>query len=476
MMLFSLTVLLALWLMQTVFINVFYQRMKIENIKSASSNIASLYSQIQGQALQSKLDGIANESDLFVYITDDNGKLVYVVNPVGRDYRTSVENMVPRIHEGFGIQNDDYQKTNPFTVFSEQVLASPNGELEQIFDDNRGMNMLLFGKVLSNEQGEKAVLIVSSPLQPLTETMRILSRQFLFISFAVFALAFGVSIIMAFSISKPLTKITRKAHALAGGNYDIEFDRGGYTEVNQLADTLNYATDALQQVESVRRELIANVSHDLRTPLTMIKLYAEMIRDFPGDNEKKRDQNVAVIIEECDRLTSLVQNLLDLSLIQSGAIPFHPTGFDLTETVRRILRHYETLTKNQGYRFAFNSSGAVFVKADETRIEQVLYNLINNALNNAGENIQIQISFHENDRTIRVSVADNGTGISEEELERIWDRYYKGTQEHGHAIAGSGLGLSIVKSIMEMHGMRYGVNSIKGQGSTFWFELQKMEN
>ena len=288
-MLFSLAVLVTLWLMQIVFINLFYQSMKTDNIKRAADSIAYYYGQIQGQALESKLDGIANDSDLFVNITDAAGKSLYVVNPVGRDYRTPVE-IMGRPPEGWSNPGEpapgDRIQGDPFRAFAEKILAEPGGELTQHFDDLRGREMLLYGRVIASAAGGKALLMISSPLQPLDETVGILSRQLGYITQAIFAIALGISIVIALGVSRPLTRITEKAGLLAKGRYDISFDRGGYTEAKQLADTLNYATAALQQVEALRRELIANVSHDLRTPLTMIKLYAEMIRDLTGENKK----------------------------------------------------------------------------------------------------------------------------------------------------------------------------------------------
>jgi signal transduction histidine kinase len=482
MILFSLAILLALWLMQIVFINVFYQSMKTGSIKNAASQIASVYGDIQGQALQTKLDTIANESDLSVNITDEGGNNLYSVNPVNSNYMKPAENMEPPPGgfgnpSGYGAQSNSadlgIQQANAVQAFAAQVLAQPGGELMQPFDDTRGMRMLLYGKVVQSPQGEKAVLVISSPLQPLTETVRILSRQLVYISLAILALALIVSVVIALMISRPLRRITEKAGELAKGRYDLQFAHGGYSEVNQLADTLNYATGELQQVENVRRELIANVSHDLRTPLTMIKLYAEMIRDLNGENRKKREQNVAVIIEESDRLTSLVQNLLDLSLLQSGAMPYEPSAFDLDGTIRRILPRYEALAQKEGYKFIYKTRGGVPVCADEPRIEQVLYNLINNAVNYAGEDKQILLDVESRGGTVRVSVEDHGEGIDPEKLNLIWDRYYKVDKEHRRSMTGSGLGLSIVKTIMDLHGMKYGVSSAPGCGATFWFELEK---
>ena len=222
----------------------------------------------------------------------------------------------------------------------------------------------------------------------------------------------------------------------------------------------------------MRTELIANVSHDLRTPLTMIRVYAEMIRDLYANNPEKRNRNVGVIMEECDRLTTLVQNLLDLSKLQSGVDTLQCGTFDLTETIRRILRRYDAL-EQEGYHIRFAQSKPCPVVGDEGRIEQVLYNLINNAVNYTGPDKRINLMVADHGDRVRVLVADTGPGIATEDLAHIWDRYYKVDKVHQRAVTGSGLGLSIVRSIMELHGMAYGVDSIVGQGSTFWFELNK---
>ncbi len=473
---YSAAILLLLWLLQIVFINVFYRGIKTDHILNEAGRIQALYAQIQGQALETQLDGIVNKSDLFVTITNTAGESLYGRDPVGRDYRSQVEGMrIPP--EGPGSSNPSMGHiggSSVFEAFAKTILAEQDGESMQYFEDRRGGQMMLYGRVLQNADGEKALLMISSPLQPLKDTVNILSSQLLIITVAILALALVVSILIALSISRPLTGITGKAKLLARGRYDMAFDRGGYTEVNQLADTLNYATGALQQVEGMRRELIANVSHDLRTPLTMIKLYAEMIRDLTGENKRKRDQNVAVIVEECDRLTNLVQNLLDLSRLQSGVVPYQPKEFDLAMMIRGVLARYEGLAQKEGYRFVFQEDGPKLVMADEARIEQVLYNLINNAVNYAGEDKTVLLNLQDRGGTVRVSVADNGEGIAPEDIDLIWDRYYKVDKEHRRAVAGTGLGLSIVKSILDLHRMSYGVHSVKGQGAEFWFELEKV--
>ncbi len=470
MMLFSLAVLAMLWLMQVVFINGFYQSMKTQGIKTAAGKIATLYTQVQGQAFEVGLDAIANQRDLFVIIMDREGRSVlYAKNPENRDYRTPLE----RLDRPPGLPGPQNLRGSIFEQFASVVRAAGSAEVTHSFEDRRGSAMLLYGNLIADSAGNQALLVISSPLQPLDDTVRILRAQLVYVTLAVLALALVVSVVIALRVSRPLTRITGKAALLARGRYDMAFDRGGYTEVDQLADTLNYVTAELGQVESLRRELIANVSHDLRTPLTMIKLYAEMIRDLNGDNRTKREQNVAVIIEESDRLTALVQNLLDLSRLQSGTLPFHAEAFDLVELVESILTRYDALVQQQGYRFLFEHPDQLWVRADRARIEQVLYNLINNAVNHAGADKQVALKAAGYRDSVLLSVTDNGEGIAQEDLERIWDRYYKVDREHRRDVAGTGLGLSIVKSILDQHHAKYGVRSQKGAGATFWFELQR---
>ena len=215
----------------------------------------------------------------------------------------------------------------------------------------------------------------------------------------------------------------------------------------------------------MRRDLLANVSHDLRTPLTMIKGYGEVMRDLPGENTP---ENVQIIIDEAERLTSLVNDLLDLSKLESGVVPLEKASFNLTESIRLILHRYDKLAD---YSFPFAYEEDVWVNADELKISQVVYNLVNNAITYSGADKTITLRQTLREGKVRVSVTDTGEGIPPDKLQDIWERYYKVDKEHKRAQMGSGLGLSIVKNILDMHGGAYGVESQLGQGSTFWFEL-----
>lgn len=186
-------------------------------------------------------------------------------------------------------------------------------------------------------------------------------------------------------------------------------------------------------------------------------------------------ENMQVIIDETKRLSTLVNSILELNLARNGMNELECRHFDLTACVEEILKRYQKLTEQEGYKIFFEPDQHVNVFADEMKVQQVVYNLINNAITYTGVDKTVMIRQLIQGNIIRIEVADSGEGIAPEELEHIWDRYYRGKKPHKRAAVGSGLGLSIVKGILDRHGLAYGVESKEGEGSTFWFEIAKVE-
>ena len=236
---------------------------------------------------------------------------------------------------------------------------------------------------------------------------------------------------------------------------------------------LDKGEEILQQVEKLRTELIANVSHDLKTPLTMIKAYAEMIRDISGNNEEKRNKHLNIIVEESDRMTALVQDLLDVSKLQAGVVEYHPMPFDLVELIKTVRKRFDGVCRQRGFSIDLQFNKECYAIGDMAKIQQVVYNLLSNAVNYSGDSREIQVTITAQEGKVRVAVTDHGEGISQEDIPYIWDRYYKVDKNHERAVVGTGIGLSIVKSVLELHQAAYGVESELGKGSTFWFELKE---
>ena len=246
----------------------------------------------------------------------------------------------------------------------------------------------------------------------------------------------------------------------------------------ELAEALNHARDELSKTDRMQKDLIANVSHDFKTPLTMIKGYASMIMEISGDVPEKRNKHAQVIVDEADRLTSLVNDVLDLSKISSGIEALKETVFDMSSYVEETLKRFDYLKETKGYHFVTEIEDGLFTAGDEMKLGQVLYNLIGNAVNYTGEDQTVYVRLKQDTATtFRFSVTDTGKGIKPSEIPEIWDRYYRSTDTHKRPVRGTGLGLSIVKTILERHEFVFGVDSEVGKGSTFYvvFPLVKGE-
>lgn len=357
--------------------------------------------------------------------------------------------------------------------FSLAALLNLPDEVDEDMRD-RSLNRI-YANVLQNPDGtgEELFLILNTEIAPLASTISTLRLQLLYICIILALVAAFMALIVSYSFTKPLRSMSTEATKLAMGNYDVHFNGGTYKETALLSDTLNHAAYELSRLDKMQKDLIANISHDLRTPLTMISGYSEVIRDLPGE---ATPENMQIIIDETSRLTSLVNDMLEVSKYQSGTQILHPALFNLTDVVRQTIERYAKLRENEGYHLILEAEEDLYVHADETRILQVLYNLINNAVNYTGEDKTVIIRQTVEENEVVLSVIDSGIGIPEEQLPLVWERYYKVHDFHKRANMGTGLGLSIVKNILVLHNARFGVQSKVGSGSRFWFALPIAES
>lgn len=305
------------------------------------------------------------------------------------------------------------------------------------------------------------LLILDARLAPVNPAVSTLKNQLVYISIIVVIVSVFVAVGVGYLISKPIKKINDSAKLLAKGNRDIVFDGKGYLEIEDLNNTLNYAVVELKKTEQLQKELLANISHDLKTPITLISGYAEMMKDFPEENTK---ENLELIVEECNRLNLLVNDLSELSKLQSKTTIFNDTLFNLTKLIKDIVERQKLLSE---FEIEFNYEMECFIYADEKRISQVIYNFITNAINYSKDIKKIIIEQQYIDNKVSISVKDFGIGIKEEDLSLIWNRYYRVDKTHKRDIKGTGLGLSIVKEILDHYGYEYYVVSDEGKGSTF---------
>ena len=340
---------------------------------------------------------------------------------------------------------------------------------------------LLYNKRFGNKTIIKALkynnevyIFLNTSIQPLDSSIILLKSQYGYIALIIFGISLIISYVISSQISRPIVKISDSAKKLANGDFNVSFSTDSKVqEIKELSTTLDLAKNELSKTDELRRDLMANVGHDLRTPLTMIKAYAEMTRDLESQTPEKRVENMNIIIEETDRLNVLVSDILDLSKLQSSTYELKIEEFDLNELIRNIIKRFYILIDSDGYEFIYTNDKEIKVKADKKRIEQVIYNLINNAVNYTGEDKKIYINVTDEKKKVLVEIRDTGKGIDKEEIKYIWNKYYHNEKKHKRNAFGTGLGLSIVKTILESHNYKYGVKSVKNKGTTFYFEIDK---
>ena len=437
---FTLSIILFLWFFQVIFINSYYEYSKTKQIKRVTNEILSNYdSDVE------YLDKLSYEKNICIEVVK-NRITIYSSNDSTRGCIISSGKYKNDFYEN-DLNEQTYKLINPLLNTKSLIYA--------------------------RKYNDDITIFVNASLEPLDNTISILSNQLIIVSIIVIILSLIIGYFISKRISKPIVKMNEKAKKLANGNYDFTFDNNSNIyEIDELANTLNYAKKELAETDELRRDLLANVSHDLKTPLTMIKGYAEMIRDLNSDNVEKRNANLNVIIEESERLNILVNDLLTLSKIQANKDILEKEDFDIVELINNIIKRYSIYKDTEGYIFEVNTPDKVIVNADKKKIEQVIYNLINNAINYTGDDKKVIINVLV-DKDIRVEIKDTGKGIKKEDLPHIWDKYYHSKKKHKRNVIGTGIGLSIVKTILESHNFKYGVESKRNKGTTFYFEICK---
>ena len=330
-------------------------------------------------------------------------------------------------------------------------------------------NLVAVSHIVERPEGEYLVM-ASYTIKDLANVQDTISAQFIFL--IVFVIIFTIVLAMIFSIFfvKPLKKINEEAKSLPQGVYDGDEIHTNIQEMVDINETLKESCISIKQADVARKELLSNVSHDLRTPLTMIVGYGEMMIDF--DDEKTND-NIKLVVDEAKRLSNLVNDLLDLSKAELGKLDLNKEMVDLNDFLTSVYNQYRIYLENQNIKFDLELDEDIECELDDPRMRQVLYNFINNAMNyNDKEDPYIRLSTKKDGDTVTISVYDNGKGISPEDVDKIWDRYYKVDKEHKRQLIGSGIGLSLAKMILEAHGLEYGVESSLGEYSCFYFKIR----
>ena len=439
---FVTVMLLFLWISEILLLDTIYKKTKTDTIMEVGQYISE---NINHPNIEEYIEQIALRNDVCIAIFDHKGTPTYQMGCSQNEF-TNPSRLFERMNDAYrnhGTYIEEVKKTEVLNTGFHFIPVKTYHELQYSHIVNQRVPYYIF---------------MNSTITPLDDTVDTLKTILTITTLGMGFIAILLGLYISKKIITPIHALNQNAKKL--GKEDIEFNVKGYQEIEELSTTLNQANQDLHQVEKLRNELISNISHDLKTPLTMIGGYAEMMRDLPDENN---EENLTIIINETKYLTRLVNDVLDLSKLQAGAQKLDITTFDLTQM---ILDKIERTKSFCDVEFIYDTH--IQVNADEIKISQVFYNILNNAIHYTKDKVFVRQIIQNN--TVRIEISDNGEGIHENELDSIWECYYR-SNNHKRQVSGSGLGLYICKQILDLHHARYGVTSIINQGSTFYFEL-----
>lgn len=479
-----------LWIFQVFLLDDFYYHVTLNSMKDTADNFEGLDDEI----LQTHADYASSDLNISIIICNSKGEVIAgssdqpnnLISHLGEDMLRSLYSQTKanngeyiKIFDfsemGIGrpAQNNNripFDSNTPPALNPSSDIAKPDGESEntnQPIAANISAQRLVYARIVTSNSDVDRLVLFDCALTPVDTVIETIKIQLIIISVLCILFSIMITLLFSYRISRPITRISKSAKNLARGHYDLSFRGGGCREIDELSDTLDYVAEELAKLENLQNELISNISHDLRTPLTMIGGYAEVMRDIPGENTP---ENVQIIIDETQRLTSLVNNLLEISRAQNGAKRLTFERFSLSDLVYDTVGRFEKLNESKGYDITFECNENAIVTADKEKISQVLYNLIGNAINYTGEDKKVHIRQTVADSIVMIEICDTGDGIEADKLPKIWQRYYT-DKYHKRSGIGMGIGLSIVKDILEAHNAAFGVTSKLGAGSVFWFKL-----
>lgn len=375
------------------------------------------------------------------------------------------------------LPTEDMERVAPWPDISLEIeniksaLVQGNGFFRMELEDTSHQLWLVYGQVVASWEGQRELVIIATSTE--TEKQEIRNQLFLLIKMTAFIMvaALIICMIITHSYLKPIAQITAGAKSLTKGDYSVSFPKNSYTEINTLSHTLELAADQFSNYEQMRRDMVANLSHDMRTPLTVIKAYAEMILNLSGDKPEKREHHLQVIISETHRLTEFVNASLELSKLQTREFMNAFVWMSLDELMISLVEKFQVVSGGE-HKFVQRIEPGCQIYADEFLMERAICNLVFNAMKYGGADKIIELHVKKNHKKVRMEIVDHGGGIPEDKVNDIWTKYYK-VNPFDKDSANTGVGLSIVREIFEIHSLEYGVEVIANEKTCFWAEFPK---
>ncbi|MBQ4086799.1 MAG: HAMP domain-containing protein [Clostridia bacterium] len=405
--------------------------------------------QVPAEVYQRNIYAIAQSTGTEIFVIDAEGDLIL----------TTVEGFTDSIRQ----------------IFTKEILSGESATYRGTLGGTYKTDMLTVAKPITYMEKVAGGVLVSIPTPEITRMRLEIIRIFIYNVLIVGLIAAVCIYLYSKRITKPLSQLNEAAKIIAGGDFTHRVQIDADDELAELGETFNHMAESIDQLENMRSSFIANVSHDLRTPMTTITGFVEGIIDGTIPEEKQK-WYLSIVLDESKRLSRIVTDLLDLSKLEQGSFKIEPREFDINELIRLTIIKAEKRITEKNIRLTVGFlTEHIMVLADRDAISRVLTNLFDNAIKFTQENGFIDVQAGNKDGKAYISIQNSGMGIEKKELLHIFDRFYKTDKSRSLDKNGAGLGLYIVKSILQAHGENICAESVPGEYTKFSFTLKKSE-
>jgi len=447
--------------------------------------VSSIFSR---QFINIRYNELENEAAVIRYLLDssfidkDADFLANEMQSAAERYNAEIwivdnDKNITEIVNGNAVLQNNGKLDDDIIQYYDRVISGENLERIGTFGSRLSSLVMTYGTPLEKDGEVVGALFIHSDLDELQAYLNSITGQVVISAITSLAVAIVLVYAMAQYFTKPLIVMNNYARRLAKGDFDLQIDIDQKDEVGQLADSFNKMAQELKTLDDKRKMFIGDVSHELRAPLAAIQGYVQGMVDGMIDI-KDYKKYLEIVLSETHRLSGLINDLLDLSQIDSGVYPLHFKMFNITELVNKILRIFEGSVEKKSIEIVNESkSKQIEVYADEDRLTQVISNFIDNAIKFSPVFGHIYINVYEEDDKVHLEVKDEGPGLTEDDMSNIWQPFYQVDRARTpNRTRGTGLGLFIAKSIMDQHDAEIGVKSTLGEGSTFYFILPNIDD
>ncbi len=455
-----------------VFLSNYWSSQKEQLLSSNAKNIADTTSSVLSSRIQTDTSGsiamicsnlsmISDAISADIYITDTSGSIILCKDVITQNYSVS-NNGRCSLHGGYTIPQDVIDEAEKGDYFAKSTL---NGVYMK--------KQLVAAEPVKVGDETAAVVFAVAPMTAGFANYAVnILKMFIFACLMAFSVGFIAVYFLTASLIKPLHDMSEATKAYAEGDFGPRVKVKGDDELAELVRAFNKMASDLSLLESSRRSFVANVSHELKTPMTTIGGFIDGILDGTIP-ESRQKHYLSIVSDETKRLSRLVTAMLNMSKIEAGELKLNPKTFDISAEIFNVLLSFERIIDRKHIEISgLDKLQPVTVTADEDMIHQVIYNLVDNAVKFT-ENGTISVFVTTDDSNTLIKVVNTGAGISSEEREKIFERFYKVDKSRSYDVKGAGLGLYICKTIVEMHGGSIGCNSEEGKYTEFWFTIPK---